>query len=348
MSEGDHPHLRIAQDGHIGRITLERPAALNALTGEMCAAIDAALIAWADAPDLMAVVIDATGPRAFCAGGDVAAVYRAAVAGDVTGARGFFQTEYRMNARLFHFPKPVVALMQGYVMGGGVGLGGHGSHRIFAPDSVIAMPETAIGMVPDVGASLILARAPGWIGEYLAITGAHMTPADAIFAGFGDYVIAPEEWPDLIAHLAATGDVTEIDRRAEAPPPSALAANQAQIDRICDGQTMRDILNILALESGPLPDQMRAQIARNSPLAMACALELVHRARIRDRIEDALEQEYRYAYRAVEGGDFLEGVRAQLIDKDKAPKWRHARPEDLAMTEITGQLMPLGAAKLNL
>ncbi|MEC8042812.1 MAG: enoyl-CoA hydratase/isomerase family protein, partial [Pseudomonadota bacterium] len=175
-------HTRI--DGQIGRITLTRPKALNALSYEMCLEIEKALDAWATDDAVKMVLLDAEGERAFCAGGDIAAMYEAGTKGEYEIARTFWRDEYRMNAKLFNFPKPVASLMQGFTMGGGVGIGCHGSHRVVGESSQIAMPETGIGLIPDVGGTLILARAPGRIGEYLGATGGRIGPADAIHAGF--------------------------------------------------------------------------------------------------------------------------------------------------------------------
>jgi len=199
--------------GRAGRITLNRPKALNALTHDMVRAIDAALQGWADADAVEVVVIDAAGERAFCAGGDVADLYAAGRAGDYGEGRRFWRDEYRMNARLAAFPKPVVTLMQGYTMGGGVGVGCHASRRVVGESSRIAMPECGIGMLPDVGGSWLLAHAPGRLGEYLALTAARMGPGDAIHAGFADHYIPESRWRGVIAELEATGAATRSTLR---------------------------------------------------------------------------------------------------------------------------------------
>jgi enoyl-CoA hydratase/carnithine racemase len=198
--------IAIRKEGRAGRITLARPRALNALTWEMCLAIEAALDGWRDDAEVALLVIDAEGERAFCAGGDVAAVHARAVAGDHDYGRRFWTDEYRMNAKLFNFPRPVASFMQGFVMGGGVGVGGHASHRVVGESAQVAMPECGIGLVPDVGGSLLLARAPGRLGEYLGVTGARMGPGDAIHAGFADYFVPEAAWEALKAELCATGD----------------------------------------------------------------------------------------------------------------------------------------------
>jgi enoyl-CoA hydratase len=344
MVEGIH----IRTEGRAGRITLDRPAALNALSYEMCGAIEAALDGWAGDDAVALVVIDAVGDKAFCAGGDIAEMHATGMAGDFAYGRRFWADEYRMNAKLFRFPKPIVSLMQGFTMGGGVGVGCHASHRVVCESSKIAMPECGIGLVPDVGGSLLLARAPGRLGEYLGTTGTRMGPGDAIYAEFADYYIPREGWPALIAELCETGDWEAVDRAAQPAPESALAAAQSEIDRLFAGETIRDVLNMLKLADSETAKSALAAMARNSPLAVACTIELVHRARLRGTIEHALEQEYRFTFRAMEKGDFLEGIRAAIIDKDKSPRWRHSGLDAVAATEMSGMLMPLGADELKL
>jgi enoyl-CoA hydratase len=340
--------LSTAKQGRVGRITFTRPQALNALSHEMAMKIEQALDAWATDDDVAMIVIDAEGERAFCAGGDIAAMYHAGKAGDYQIARDFWADEYRMNAKMYNFPKPVAAFMQGFVMGGGVGVGGHASHRIVGDTSQVAMPESGIGLIPDVGGTLLLARAPGRIGEYLGVTGARMGPGDAIYAGFADYYIPEGDWPDLIAQLVDTGDWTLIDAAARPAPDAPLADLHPQIDAHFGGETIGDIVRSLRHEDTDFTASALKPINRNSPLSMACTVELIHRTRIRDTIEAALANEYRFTYRALELGDFIEGVRAQIIDKDRTPTWQDADAETLPATKISRMLMPLGADELTL
>ena len=340
--------IEARKEGVTGRITLERPEALNALTWEGVLAIDAALKDWATDPEVTLLIIDATGEKAFCAGGDIAEMYANGTRGDYDYGRRFWADEYAMNARLFRFPKPVVTLMQGFTMGGGVGVGCHGSHRVVGESSRIAMPECGIGLVPDVGGSLLLARAPGKLGEYLGTTGARMGPGDAIHAGFADYYLPEEDWDALKAHLVETGDWTQVDRMAHVAPESPLAAAQGEIDGIWGGARLGDIYRAMPRSPSEIVAKGRALMDANSPLSMAVAVEIIQRARLTDRIEAALEQEYRFTARAMEHGDFLEGIRAAIIDRDKAPKWRHESWQDVTSGDVLRMTLPLPEGGLEL
>ena len=339
--------VRIRREGHAGRITLTRPQALNALTWSMCREIERALDAWAAEDAVRLLVIDAEGERAFCSGGDLADIYEHGTAGDHDHARRFWRDEYRMNAKLYRFPKPVVSLLHGFVMGGGVGLGCHASHRVVRDDSRVAMPECTIGLVPDVGGTLLLARAPGRLGEHLALTAHRMGPGDAIHAGFADYFV-PEGWDALVADLCETGDWEAVDRAAAPPPESPLAARAAFTDRHFAGEAPGDVVRSLRAEGGTEAEAALDAIARASPLSAGCALQLVRRARAFQSIEPALEQEFRFTHRATERGDLLEGIRAAIVDRDRAPRWRHESMEALPPAEVSAMLRPLGRDALHL
>ncbi len=328
--------IEIRKAGCTGRITLNRPKALNALTHEMCLAIEDALDRWRSDTDVKMLVIDATGERAFSAGGDIAKMYETGTAGNYEYGRRFWRDEYRMNAKLFAFPRPVASFMQGFTMGGGVGVGCHASHRVVGESSRIAMPECGIGLVPDVGGSLLLARAAGRLGEYLGTTGTRMQAADAIYAGFADHFIPEAEWPALITALEKTGDRTLIGKAAEVPPEGPLQALRPEIDVHFAGEALADILRALEHATSDFASKTLNTLRRNSPLSMACTVEMVHRLRGADSIRQALAMEYRFTSRAMEHGDFLEGIRAAIIDKDRKPKWKHrlGDPLDLAVSEM--------------
>lgn len=337
-----HTDINIRREGKAGRITLNRPDALNALTYDMIRAIHGALIDWADDPDVSVLLLDAAGDRAFCAGGDIVEMYETGKADNYDYGRSFWRDEYRMNAAMFTFPKPVVSLLQGFTMGGGVGVGCHASHRIVCESSKIAMPEVGIGLIPDVGGTLLLARAPGRLGEYLGTTAARMDAGDAIHAGFADYYIPQAAWPDLVSALCETGDPGAVDRGAHPAPASALAAQQIEIDDLFAGETLGDILRLLERGDTPFNAATLKALSRNAPLAMAAAVELVHRARTRDDIHAALGQEFRYVWRAGAQGDFVEGIRAAIIDKDRSPLWQHDSPSAVKPHEVSAMLRPLG------
>ncbi|MDD9978989.1 MAG: enoyl-CoA hydratase/isomerase family protein [Boseongicola sp.] len=338
----------IRKTGRCGRITLNRPAALNALTLPMIEAIGAALAEWKDDADVAMLVIDAEGEKAFCAGGDIADIYDALKSGRPEEAREFWRREYPVNLALFDFPKPVASFLQGFTMGGGVGVGCHASHRIVCENSRIAMPECSIGLVPDVGGSLLLARAPGRLGEYMGTTGYRMGPDDAIVAGFADYYVPVAQWPELIRQLESTGDWTHVDQMSMRAPTGELAEFRDEIDRTFAGETLRDILAALENDDSQFAQDTLKKINRNAPLAMACAVELIHRARSRDDMAAALVSEYRFAHRIAAHGDFQEGIRASVIDKDKSPNWAHKSPGEPTMVDVANMLMPLGEDEIDL
>ena len=340
--------IDIRIEGRAGRVTLRRPEALNALTPGMADDIERALDAWALDDDVRLLLLDAEGEKAFCSGGDIADLYRAGLAGNFAHGRRFWRDEYRMNRKMFRFPKPVVSFLQGFVMGGGVGIGCHGSHRIVGDSSRVAMPECGIGLVPDVGGSLILARAPGRLGEYLALTSFRMGPADAIHAGFADYYLPESGWKKLKIDLAASGDPESVDRAAAAVPDGEFESARSWIDSHFAGERLRDILNSLRADNSGRSADALERIKRNSPLSMACSIEMIHRLRgASTTIEQALELEYRYTWRAMESGDFLEGIRAAIIDKDRSPNWRHAL-DGVAVADVSRMLAPLGENALEL
>ncbi len=332
--------------GKAGRITLQRPEALNAMTYDMCLAIDAALRAWQNDPAVQLVILDAEGDKAFCAGGDIAELYDTGAKGDFAYGQTFWAKEYRLNALIFEYPKPVVSFLQGFTMGGGVGIGCHGSHRIVCETSQIAMPECGIGLVPDVGGTLMLALAPGRLGEYLGTTGARMGSADAIFSGFADCYVPRDAWPALISALETDADLTAIDAVTGTPPDGVFEALLSDIDRHFGGETLDDIHTTLNADNSEFAAKALKALGRSAPLSAACTVEMIHRLRGPSlNIRKALKLEYRFTYRAMEHGDFLEGIRAQIIDKDRNPAWQYA-DTNVPPAAISKMLMPLGAHRL--
>lgn len=337
MSEID-----IRVEGRAGRITLNRPAALNALSYQMALAIDEALQDWRDDAEVELVLIDAAGDRAFCAGGDIAELYAEGRKGNFAFGQRFWRDEYRMNDRIAEYEKPVVSFIQGFCMGGGVGVACHASHRIVGETAQVAMPECGIGLVPDVGGSYLLASAPGHLGAWLGLTGSRMGPADAILATFADSYVPEANWDGLKASLIETGDPTRIARFVRPMPEGRLAALLPQIDAAFATGSLPEIIARLEASGTPFAEETLKALGRASPLAAATALEMQRRLKPVPDLRAALDLEYRVTFRAQQDTDFLEGIRAAIIDKDRQPKWRHAGPEAVSGAEVEALLSPLG------
>jgi len=337
--------ILIRKAGRAGHITLNRPKALNALSYDMCLAVEDALETWRDDDEVALILIDGAGDKAFCAGGDIAEMYHTGSVGDFDYGRQFWRDEYRMNAKLNEYPKPIVSFLQGFTMGGGVGLGCHGSHRVVGDSSKISMPECAIGFIPDVGGSYLLAKAPGRLGEYLGTTAARMGPGDAIYAGFADLYAPEDTWDAQKSQLQSTGDISVLV--GQEPPASPMQAQQAEIDALFMGEALQDVLNTLNGSDSPLAQKALKAIQANAPLSTATTIEALHRQRVGEiTLRKALELEFRVSHRIMEHGDFLEGIRALIIDKDKSPKWRHTTGAVPAV-DVSRMLMPLGKDKLD-
>lgn len=339
--------LIVQIEGTAGRITLNRAKALNALTYEMCLEIEAALDLWEADPKVTVIILDAAGDRAFCSGGDITVMYETAKAGNFEYGRKFWTDEYRLNAKLATSPKPIVSFLHGFTMGGGVGLGCHVSHRVVCENSQIAMPECSIGLVPDVGGSLLLARSPGRFGEYLGTTTSRMGPADAIFAGFADYYIPRDQWPNMIKTLCERGTTEVLPQAAVDPGPAPLLSIEAEVNEFFRGEYFSDIIINLQHTGGRFALETLKKLEKPSPLAMAATIEMIHRVRGLNDIVPALEMEYRFTHRSVEEGDFIEGIRALVIDKDKSPKWQHTLTDPL-LSAASAMLRPLGPLSLDL
>ncbi|MDU8929164.1 enoyl-CoA hydratase/isomerase family protein [Alisedimentitalea sp. MJ-SS2] len=336
--------ISVRIQGRAGRITLQRPKALNAVTYEMVKAIDAALDDWRNNDEVALIVIDAEGDKAFSAGGDIADLYATGKAGDFSFGQTFWRDEYRMNAKLHEYEKPVVSFLQGFTMGGGMGVGCHGSHRIVGESSQIAMPECGIGLVPDVGGSMILAHAPGHLGAYLGTTGTRMGPADAILVGFADLYIPQGKWPSLIQQLEECGDASILADASDTPPSGQASANQAEIDQHFSASNLPSVVASLEASETEFAGKTLKALLRSSPLSTACTLEMMRQLRTAT-IREALQMEYRFTFRAMEHGDFIEGIRAAIIDKDRNPQWQHDA-HDLPRGAVETMLAPLGDNEL--
>lgn len=353
---GDEVRTRV--ENRIGFIELNRPQALNALSLPMIRAMHAALDAWRDDPQVLAVVARSLHPRAFCAGGDVRFFYEAGRRGDVAARDAFFVEEYSLDHAIFTYGKPYIALMEGVVMGGGMGIsqGAHrtGGLRIVSETTKMAMPETRIGLFPDVGAGWFLARTPGAIGRYLAVTGATIDAADALYAGLADAYLDTSAIPALIEALGAArwsdvGDVLAcvegVASQAAPPlPPGAggrsgalpLAVTRAWIDRHFAQPDVAGILASLEAETESGAREWAQETIRvmreRSPLSMAVSLEVVTRAE--GPMSDCLRRDLDLTRSIFDHGDVVEGVRARIIDKDDCPAWRIARIEDVTRAEV--------------
>lgn len=344
MLKTDDIHIRTV--GKTGRITLTRPQALNAMTYEMCISIGEALDEWKTDDAVAIIVIDAEGSKSFCAGGDIADLYKTGKAGDFAYGQKFWADEYRINAKIKNYPKPYVAIMDGIVMGGGVGISAHGSHRIVTENTLFAMPECGIGLVPDVGGNYFLSRAQGSLGEYLGATGARLNASDCIYAGIADCFVPEDELPQLIKVLEETSDVSIINEFARECVPGDLALNQTTIDKHFSKASALEIISSLEADGDEWEENAAKLMRRNCPLSVACAIEIVRESRKAETIQDILKLEYRFTHRSMSHGDFIEGIRAQIIDKDRKPKWQPSTLEELTQDKINSMLGCLGADEL--
>lgn len=305
--------------GALGLVTLNRPAALNAFSRRMTQTMTAALDAWAADSGVRAVAIRGAG-RAFCAGGDVRALAEGVRAEGETAA-GFLADEYRLNARIAEYPKPYAALCHGYVMGGGAGLSVHGKYRLADASLAFAMPEIAIGFVPDVGATYFLARCPGHAGLYLGLTGARIGAGDALALGLMTGTVAAADFEAVIEALAAgEAAAAAIARFAQAAPPSPLAAHRRRIDAIFSAPTVEAVFERLERDGGDFAMQAARAMRAGSPSSLKFTFRAI-RAGAGLTLRDCLKMEYRIAAHAILRHDFSEGIRAQLVDKDRNPRW---------------------------
>ena len=322
-------NLIIAKQGAAGRATLNRPKALNAITHQMLLELETAMNTWAKDDTIKIAMIDATGDRAFCAGGDIVDLYAEGIKGSDEMARRFWRDEYRINAAIESYPKPYIAFMDGIVMGGGVGISAHGSHRIVTERTMFAMPECAIGIIPDVGGSLLLARMPGHCGEYAGLTGARLSGADCIYAGLADIYVESYKLDALKTALCDTGDPETIRQFASTPPTSDLELNMNEINRLFNAATVTEIQTTLHNATSDFAKSAAKGLSRGAPLGVISALKIIRTAREDNDMALALRNEYRFVTNAVASGEFIEGVRAAVIDKDRNPAWKYPTLESV-------------------
>ncbi|MEU0126548.1 MULTISPECIES: enoyl-CoA hydratase/isomerase family protein [unclassified Streptomyces] len=337
--------------GRVLHITLNRPRALNALTHTMVRGIDEALTRAAGDDDVTAVVIAGSGDRGLCAGGDIRSIYEDARAGRRASV-DFWRDEYRLNARIAGFPKPYVALMDGIVMGGGVGISAHGDVRVVTERSRVAMPETGIGFVPDVGGTRLLAGAPGELGTHLALTGRAVGAADAVLCGLADHFVPSHRLTELTAALSRCATPTEVTdtvrRFTTEAPEGELAGQRGWIDECYAADTVEEVIDRL-LDSGlPAAKEAVTTLQTVSPTALKVTLAALRRARHLTSLEAVLDQEFRVSCRAFDGPDLVEGVRARIVDKDRNPRWSPAEPGDVTPADVARYFEPLGDQELGL
>jgi len=309
----------IRKSGYVGHITLNRPEVLNSLTYSMILSIENALIEWETDEGIALVIIDAKGDRAFCAGGDIQILYENGFNKNFAYGQKFWADEYRLNEKIANYKKPFVAFMQGFTMGGGVGVSCHGSHRIVGETSKIAMPECSIGLVPDVGGSFLLAKLPGNIGTFLGVTGKRMKASDAIYCGFADYFIAEKKWEDLKGKLFDTGNIDWIRKFQGSTEASEIENSFSQISEAMDDVSTKNIESRL---QHPFFEKDLSALRFNSPISVAYTISMLKMEKVRNNISDALDAEYSFTARSQEFGDFQEGIRAAVIDKDRTPLWK--------------------------
>jgi len=353
MSEADE--ILLDRHGALAIVTINRPQALNALTLDNYRQIDPALRDWGADPSVQAVVVRGAGDRAFCAGGDVRAVYEAGrgIGGDPDLPTVFFREEYELIRRIHHFPKPYIAVIDGITMGGGAGISVNGAYGVATERTLLAMPETGIGLFPDVGATRFLNRCPGHVGRYLGLTGARVNAADALYCGFATHAVKRDSVEPLLDELSRGRTSVEDCLRhfVVDPGPPPLAALRPAIDCCFARDSVEAILDALAAESaGGGADagwatETRASLLTKSPTSLKITLRQLTIGRDYD-LDAALALEYRLTQHFMEGHDFYEGVRAMLIDRDRKPQWRPATLAEVTHNMVDAYFAPIGDREL--
>ena len=325
-------------EGKVGRLRLNRPRAIHALTQPMCSAMIDALQAWRADQAVEVVLIDHAEGRGFCAGGDVVAL-----ASDAVAARAFFHEEYRLNHLLFTYAKPTVAFMDGVTMGGGVGISQPAKYRIATENTLFAMPETGIGLFTDVGGGWYLSRLEGHMGEYLALTGARLDGAECVALGICTHFVPSEALPALKAAIADDPGALEalLDDAAIAPPAAGILDKRDMIERLFVADRYEDILAALAADKSDWAAAQLRTLGKKSPQTCKVCLRLVKNGRERVDFADEMRAEYGVAVHVIQRPDFAEGVRALLVDRDNKPVWNPATPEAVTDQMIDTIFSPL-------
>ncbi len=332
-------------DNHVGRIRLNRPKALHALNHEMCDAMLAALEVWREDPAVHAIAIDHAEGRGFCAGGDIRMIAESSAA-DGADARAFFATEYRLNHRLFTYAKPTIAFMDGVTMGGGVGISQPCKMRVATENTRFAMPETAIGLFPDVGGGWYLSRLPGRIGQYLALTGARLDGSEMLALGLATHLLPADTLEAAKQAIAADPQAADTILSDHATPPgdAPILAQREAIDRLFASDDYEEILAALEADGSDWAQAQLATLRQRSPLSCKVSLKLLLDGATMPTFEDEMRQEYAVVTRIVQRPDIVEGVRAVIVDKDHAPKWDPATPAAVSDHMIDRIFAPLSPA----
>jgi enoyl-CoA hydratase len=336
----------VTVEGGVGRIRLNRPKAIHALTTQMCEAMSDALLRWREDRAVQLVLIDHAEGRGFCAGGDVVMIARSG-AGDGSEARAFFHEEYRLNHLLFTYAKPTIAFMDGITMGGGVGISQPCRYRVATENTRFAMPETAIGLFPDVGGGWYLPRLPGRTGVFLALTGARLDGAECLHLGLATHYVPSLALDELKARIIGEPQkIAELlDSFSAKPPPARIAENRERIDRLFAAEDYEHILAALEADDSDWARKELATLRTKSPQACKVSLRIAYDgARVQDFAHE-MKQEYAVASRVVQRHDFVEGVRALLIDKDNEPRWEPPTPEGVTQHLIDTIFAPMAAGE---
>ncbi|HET8994437.1 MULTISPECIES: enoyl-CoA hydratase/isomerase family protein [unclassified Rhodococcus (in: high G+C Gram-positive bacteria)] len=344
---GNEPEILIEAKNGLGRITLNRPRAINALNHTMVQAMAEALLEWSTDDTIRAVVVSGAGERGLCAGGDIVAIYHDAKDGG-TGTQDFWRDEYILNAAIGRYPKPYVAIMDGIVMGGGIGISAHGDVRIVTERSSLAMPEVGIGFIPDVGGTYLLSRAPGELGTHVALTTGRMNAGDAIALGFADHFV-PSEALDKFLGALESGSVDEaLAEYSQPAPESILLSQQAWIDEAYAADSVVEIVERLRASDAPEAQATAETILGKSPVALEATLRSLRHARQLRSLEEVLNEEYRVSLASLKTHDLVEGIRAQVVDKDRNPAWSPATLTDVTDADVDAYFQPLGDLELGL
>lgn len=344
---GQEPEVLVEASAGVGRLTLNRPKAINALNHGMVRTIAEKLREWSGDDAIAAVVVDGAGERGLCAGGDIVSIYHDAKDGG-SGSQEFWRDEYILNAAIGRYPKPYVAIMDGIVMGGGVGISAHGNVRIVTERSTIAMPEVGIGFVPDVGGTYLLSRAPGELGTHVALTTGRLKAGDAIALGFADHFVPSESLDKFVAAIGTAGLDDALAEYSRPAPESELLAQQSWIDAAYSAGSVEEIVERLRASDVPEAQATAEQILGKSPVALKVTLRSLRQARRSGSLEEVLDEEYRVSLASLKSHDLVEGIRAQVVDKDRNPQWSPATLADVTVADVDAYFQPLGELELGL